>query len=162
LFEDVDPHDPLFYADTSEPQSLNKYHYALGNPLRYVDPEPLDTSKIRVVVNATVDSWTRVVKVEAWTRNINWLVTDHLGTPRMIIDLTGTLAAVKRHDYLPSAKNSWQTWAAVVRRLVTPVVMELGSSSRQRNGMLKPLLITLGQVLPQHTGPLHRSRPLRH
>ena len=39
LFEDVDPHDPLFYADASEPQSLNKYHYALGNPLRYVDPD---------------------------------------------------------------------------------------------------------------------------
>ncbi|HEY5884685.1 MAG TPA: RHS repeat-associated core domain-containing protein [Pyrinomonadaceae bacterium] len=32
---------------------------------------------------------------------INWLVTDHLGTPRMVIDQTGTLAGVKRHDYLP-------------------------------------------------------------
>jgi len=32
---------------------------------------------------------------------VSWLVTDHLGTPRMIIDQTGTLANVKRHDYLP-------------------------------------------------------------
>jgi RHS repeat-associated protein len=32
---------------------------------------------------------------------INWLVSDHLGTPRMIIDQTGTYANVKRHDYLP-------------------------------------------------------------
>ena len=32
---------------------------------------------------------------------IKWLVTDHLGTPRMIIDKTGTLASVKRYDYLP-------------------------------------------------------------
>jgi RHS repeat-associated protein len=32
---------------------------------------------------------------------INWLVSDHLGTPRIIIDQTGTLANVKRHDYLP-------------------------------------------------------------
>jgi len=32
---------------------------------------------------------------------IQWLVTDHLGTPRMIIDQTGLLANVKRHDYLP-------------------------------------------------------------
>jgi RHS repeat-associated protein len=32
---------------------------------------------------------------------INWLVTDHLGTPRMIIDQSGNLATVRRHDYLP-------------------------------------------------------------
>ncbi len=32
---------------------------------------------------------------------INWLVTDHLGTPRLILDQTGALANVKRHDYLP-------------------------------------------------------------
>lgn len=65
---------------------------------------PLTTSKIRVLTNATVDNWSRVVEVEAWTpgaANINWLVTDHLGTPRMILDQTGTLANVKRHDYLP-------------------------------------------------------------
>jgi RHS repeat-associated protein len=30
-----------------------------------------------------------------------WLVTDQLGTPRMIFDKTGALANVKRHDYLP-------------------------------------------------------------
>ncbi len=39
LFEDVDPHDPLFYADILNPQSLNKYQYCLSNPLRYVDPD---------------------------------------------------------------------------------------------------------------------------
>jgi RHS repeat-associated protein len=32
---------------------------------------------------------------------IKWLVADHLGTPRIIIDKTGLLANVKRHDYLP-------------------------------------------------------------
>jgi RHS repeat-associated protein len=35
------------------------------------------------------------------TANINWLVTDQLGTPGIIIDKTGWLANVKRHDYLP-------------------------------------------------------------
>lgn len=30
-----------------------------------------------------------------------WLVADHLGTPRMIADKVGSLAGVKRHDYLP-------------------------------------------------------------
>jgi RHS repeat-associated protein len=32
---------------------------------------------------------------------ILWLVTDQLGTPRMIFDQSGALANVKRHDYLP-------------------------------------------------------------
>jgi RHS repeat-associated protein len=32
---------------------------------------------------------------------VSWLITDQLGTPRMIIDQTGSLANVKRHDYLP-------------------------------------------------------------
>lgn len=32
---------------------------------------------------------------------IHWLVTDQLGTPRMIVDQTGLLANLKRHDYLP-------------------------------------------------------------
>ncbi len=33
--------------------------------------------------------------------NIHWLVTDHLGTPRIILDLSGSLANTSRHDYLP-------------------------------------------------------------
>ncbi len=65
---------------------------------------PLTTTKIRVLISATSDGWSRIVEVEAWTPardNLNWLVTDHLGTPRIIIDKTGSLANVKRHDYLP-------------------------------------------------------------
>ncbi len=30
-----------------------------------------------------------------------WLVADHLGTPRIEVDVTGSLANVRRHDYLP-------------------------------------------------------------
>lgn len=33
--------------------------------------------------------------------NIKWLVPDHLGSPRIILDQTGSLANVRRHDYLP-------------------------------------------------------------
>jgi RHS repeat-associated protein len=32
---------------------------------------------------------------------VQWLITDQLGTPRMILDETGSLANVRRHDYLP-------------------------------------------------------------
>jgi len=65
---------------------------------------PIPTTKIRVLISATSDGWSRIVEVEAWTPardNLNWLVTDHLGTPRIIIDKTGSLSNVKRHDYLP-------------------------------------------------------------
>src|ERR1700752_2373048 len=68
---------------------------------------PITTSKIRVLTNASVDGYSRLTEVEAWgydastSATIQWLVTDHLGTPRMIVDQTGTLANVKRHDYLP-------------------------------------------------------------
>ena len=41
------------------------------------------------------------VKVLRNTAGINWLVTDQLGTPRMIFDSTGSLGGVKRADYLP-------------------------------------------------------------
>jgi RHS repeat-associated protein len=69
---------------------------------------PINTSKIRVLTNASVDGWSRIPEVEAWTAppdgpptNIQWLVADQLGTPRMIFDKSGTFSSVKRHDYLP-------------------------------------------------------------
>lgn len=34
-------------------------------------------------------------------REILWLTADHLGTPRMISERSGSLAGIKRHDYLP-------------------------------------------------------------
>lgn len=33
--------------------------------------------------------------------DLRWLVSDQLGTPRMVVDRTGSLAGVTRHDYLP-------------------------------------------------------------
>jgi RHS repeat-associated protein len=33
--------------------------------------------------------------------DVRWLVPDQLGTPRIVLDQTGSLANVKRHDYLP-------------------------------------------------------------
>jgi F5/8 type C domain-containing protein len=69
---------------------------------------PITTTKIRVLTNASVDGYSRIIEVEAWgpsagatSNGVQWLVTDHLGTPRMILDQTGSLASMKRHDYLP-------------------------------------------------------------
>jgi hypothetical protein len=57
LFGEVDPHDPLFYAEIAEPQSLNKYHYCLNNPLRFIDSDGHQTVMadiLRTVVVANV------------------------------------------------------------------------------------------------------------
>jgi RHS repeat-associated protein len=39
LFAEVAAHNPTFYADIFDPQSLNKYSYCLNNPLIFVDPD---------------------------------------------------------------------------------------------------------------------------
>ena len=39
LFAEVAAHNPTFYADFLQPQSLNKYQYCLNNPLKFVDPD---------------------------------------------------------------------------------------------------------------------------
>lgn len=67
---------------------------------------PITTSKIRVTINQVPDSWSRVVEIQAFGTSaggekVQWLVPDQLGTPRIILDQTGSLANVKRHDYLP-------------------------------------------------------------
>jgi RHS repeat-associated protein len=52
---------------------------------------------------ATGDTLSNVVVTSSASgaAKVQWLVPDHLGTPRIIIDQTGSLANVKRHDYLP-------------------------------------------------------------
>ena len=68
----------------------------------------ITTSKVRVLVSNSPNQtygYSRIIELEAWggssAANLNWLVTDQLGTPRLIFDKTGSLAATKRHDYLP-------------------------------------------------------------
>jgi RHS repeat-associated protein len=67
---------------------------------------PITTSKIRVYINQVPDSWSRVVEIQAFGTSaggekVEWLVSDHLGSPRMVADQSGSLAALRRHDYLP-------------------------------------------------------------
>ena len=64
------------------------------------------TSKIRVFINTVPDAWSRVVEIQAFGTSaggekVQWLVPDHLGTPRIVVDETGERLNVKRHDYLP-------------------------------------------------------------
>lgn len=68
----------------------------------------ITTSKIRVLTSAGLASYSRLTEVEAYQSSqtspndvVQWIVSDQLGTPRMIADKTGSLAGIKRHDYLP-------------------------------------------------------------
>jgi RHS repeat-associated protein len=36
---------------------------------------------------------------------VSWLVADQLGTPRMVVDKTGSFSGLKRHDYLPFGED---------------------------------------------------------
>lgn len=69
---------------------------------------PITTSKIRILTNASPSGSSVLTEVEVYapaetggTGSVRWLVTDQLGTPRMILDQTGSLANMTRHDYLP-------------------------------------------------------------
>ncbi len=42
-----------------------------------------------------------ITPLDVATSGVQWLVTDQLGTPRMVFDKTGSLSGVSRHDYLP-------------------------------------------------------------
>ena len=67
---------------------------AVSGAARYVKVQLAGTNFLSL---AEVKVWSTA----AAAANINWLVTDQLGTPRMIFDKTGSLAGVSRHDYLP-------------------------------------------------------------
>ena len=69
---------------------------------------PITTSKIRVLTNASPYGYSVFTEVEVYapaetgsSSGVHWLITDHLGTPRMVLDQTGALANMTRHDYLP-------------------------------------------------------------
>ncbi|MFL5600552.1 MAG: RHS repeat-associated core domain-containing protein, partial [Gemmatimonadaceae bacterium] len=50
---------------------------------------------------STSSTVSNIVVASGSTTRVQWLVSDHLGTPRMIVDQAGLYANVKRHDYLP-------------------------------------------------------------
>jgi RHS repeat-associated protein len=56
MFEDVLPGNPTFYAELEDPQSLNKYHYCLNNPLRYIDPDGHQGTTTDRLKQAVVDT----------------------------------------------------------------------------------------------------------
>jgi RHS repeat-associated protein len=71
----------------------------------YAGPASIEVNRtgryVRVQLAGTQSLVLGEVQVWSQAAKVNWLVTDHLGTPRMIVDKTGSLAGISRHDYLP-------------------------------------------------------------
>jgi RHS repeat-associated protein len=61
------------------------------------DPRVKDVAGNSLAADVT---WTFTISQSA-SAAIKWLVTDHLGSTRMVIDETGSLAGIKRQDFLP-------------------------------------------------------------
>jgi RHS repeat-associated protein len=63
-FADVASDNPIFYADLTDPQSLNKYQYCYNNPLTTVDPDGHKGFKerLRDAVAAVADYGNGIVK----------------------------------------------------------------------------------------------------
>jgi RHS repeat-associated protein len=59
--------------------------------------------------------------------DVKWLVADQLGTPRMVVDKTGSLSGVRRHDYLPFGEDAPgdSTWRTIQRGYI-------GDTARQK------------------------------
>lgn len=57
---------------------------------------------------------------------IKWLVTDQVSTPRMIVDKSGTLSGIRRHDYFPFGEEipADASWRTVARGYVADTVKQ--------------------------------------
>jgi RHS repeat-associated protein len=78
----------------------------------YIDPtllgfseDPINATRIKAdhirQLRQRVTSGTGPAQAGGAVFTINWVITDHLNTPRIVIDLTGSLAGTRRFDYLP-------------------------------------------------------------
>ncbi|MGH9941342.1 MAG: DUF4214 domain-containing protein [Pyrinomonadaceae bacterium] len=59
------------------------------------------TSGRPAVLDGFINGGEYIYLAGALYRETFWLTGDHLGTPRMVADKTGSLSGIKRHDYLP-------------------------------------------------------------
>jgi RHS repeat-associated protein len=77
-------------GNTSAATSVN-----INRTGRYIRVQRSDT---QYLVLAEVQVWGQQSSAVA---DVEWLVSDQVGTPRMVLDQSGSLSGVKRHDYLP-------------------------------------------------------------
>ena len=83
MFVDHASANPLFYADLTNPQSLNKYQYTYGNPLRFVDPDghdPQDPCGCKSIQKQANEIRSTLEKIDEATSKPLYPITDIIGT----------------------------------------------------------------------------------
>src|SRR5205807_778182 len=83
---------------------LNEARAALGlSAASYTDPNLTigDSIKAAHVQELRAKTDEALTAAAGAGVDVRWLVSDQLGTPRMIFDQSGSLSGVSRHDYLP-------------------------------------------------------------
>jgi RHS repeat-associated protein len=96
-FVDEASDNPTFYADLTNPQSLNKYQYSYNNPLRYVDLDGHDPDNTEpevqepkcpcqpptpAQINQTVDSISKAL--DAWAAQVRGEIVNKVAIPTAI------------------------------------------------------------------------------
>jgi RHS repeat-associated protein len=93
--------NPILEMRTALDQALGAPSPAYAGGLAF--GQPIKKDHIQELRDRVLAAWNS----GAGGVDIRWLVADQLGTPRLVFDKTGSLAATKRHDYLPFGEELW-------------------------------------------------------
>jgi RHS repeat-associated protein len=106
VFVSDSPFNSTALSTTQAQSGVNDYpHSGFSGPSSIAGPTSINVNRtgryVRVQLSGTGSLALGEVQVWSQAAKVEWLVTDQLGTPRLVFDKTGTLATTKRHDYLP-------------------------------------------------------------
>ena len=115
VFVSDSPFESTDLAATQSQAGVTAYHTAGQGGTPTALPVSRTGRYVRVQLAGT--NYLSLAEVEvtgaAAGADVRWLVADQLGTPRMVVDRTGSLAGVRRHDYLPFGEeiqaSAWRT-----------------------------------------------------
>jgi hypothetical protein len=147
VFVSDNPFTSTNLSATQAQSGVNDYpHSGFSGPTATAGPTSINVNRtgryVRVQLSETGSLALGEVQVWSAAAKVEWLVTDHLGTPRMVVDKTGTLAGVSRHDYLPFGEEIFAGTGGRTTGQGYSVADGVRQKFTQKNGTMKPDLIT--------------------
>ena len=161
-FEDDASNNPTFYADLTNPQSLNKYQYTYNNPYRYNDPNghcPV-CLKAWVIAEATLTA----ADVVATARTFR---DPKASTKEKVVTVAGTVLgmALPGGGYgvagkaLVKASQGTKATKTVTKGSKKPVATGVTASGRKTDSKGRPIGPS-GKLMQHNTKPSTRKRAL--